>query len=116
MLGFSGALRFDLCTDFVSSVDHYDIGNWLGLRQDLYSSSSCRDQHWSEERDCLRCPWWRGWYDDLPEGPTAGVSDTGEEMGHERLLLRLRGASRSKVGLVLTGGCGLPMETCGKKT
>ena len=26
----------------------------------------------------------------------------------------LRGASRSKVGLVLTGGCGLPMETCGK--
>ena len=28
----------------------------------------------------------------------------------------LRGASRSKVGLVLTGGCGLPMETCKKKT
>ena len=29
------ALRFDLYPDFVGSVDHYDIGNWLGLRQDL---------------------------------------------------------------------------------
>ena len=45
----------------------------------------CRDQHrWrSEERDCLRCPWWQGWYDDLLVGPMARVSYTEEKMDHE---------------------------------
>ena len=49
------------------------------------------DRWRSEEWDCLRCPWWQGWYDDLLAGPMARVSDTGEEMGHERFLLRLSG-------------------------
>ena len=53
----------------------------------------CSEQHrWrSEERDCLRRPWWQGWYDDLPAGSMARVSYTEEEMDHERVLLRPSG-------------------------
>ena len=54
-----------------------------------------------------------GWYDDLLAGTMARVSHTGEKMHHERLLLWSLGRISDQAG---AGGCGLPMETCGKKT
>ena len=54
------------------------------------------------------------WCDDLLAGMMARVSYTGEKWIMSDCSCGLRGASRSKVGLV--GGCGLSMETCGKRT
>ena len=57
-----------------------------------------------------------GWYEDLPAGTMARVSYTGKKWIVSACCCGLRAAFRNELELAHTGGCGRPMETCGKKS